>query len=301
MPTPWWISTVQELVASVDCSADASLGQLWHLNERARFIDENVSDDQVAADQPNAPGSSAHWQAFRSTTGRLSASLRHATLTETMRLRTSPRDEPAFRLHWETLGFLPHPAHDGTPADDYLDALYGISRLDVRPAERKFATVDLSSRAGRVSDFLTVTKPTPSDVVFDLGSGSGKVALTVAGSAATTVRGIEFIPEHVKKAGDSGRALGLDNLTFSEADVRDVDLSSGSIFYLYYPFHGPVASTVALSLGLLAREKDISLYVAGPAWGFREFFQREVDQGALCVRERRGEFDEVVVLASNRG
>lgn len=300
MPTPWWISTAQELTARVDAAADASLGHLWHLNQRVRFVHDNVTDSEVAADERGTPGCDAQWQRFRSTADRLERALREATAAEITRLRTSPRDEPTFRLKWESLGFVPHAAHEGTPADDYLDALYAISRLDVRPSEQQFANIDLSSRAGRVSDFLTVTEPTAEDVVFDLGSGSGKVALTVAGSANTRVKGVEVVPAHVQKAAATGKALGLDNLSFSEADVRDVDLSSGSIFYLYHPFRGPVASDVALILGQLAREKDICLYVAGPAWGFQEYFQREVDRGALHVRERRGSFDEVTVLDSER-
>lgn len=51
---------------------------------------------------------------------------------------------------------------------------------------------------------------------------------------------------------------------------------------------------MALTLAELAKQKDISLCLGGPVWDSRELFQREVDRGALRVRERRGEFDEVL-------
>lgn len=151
-----------------------------------------------------------------------------------------------------------------------------------------------------MADFLSVTEPAGDDVGFDLGSGSGKLALTVAASTFTSVRGVEFEPTYASAARRSAQWLGLGNVAFDTADVRDVELSGGSVFYLYYPFHGLVARTVAQRLGALAREKDIAIYLSGPQHDFGEFFLGEVAAGALSLTARRGEFGEVLHLESAR-
>jgi 23S rRNA (uracil1939-C5)-methyltransferase len=295
---PWWISDV-EVLSGVD-PATASMGALWHLSERLRFVRENVSTKDLADDAAMDPTTTTTWQRFEGQERAVRHALLAATGLEAERVRSKGLSPAAFRAHWEGLGFVPHPVGQGTPADDYLDALFRTSRLVFDGPASGLATVNLASRAERVSDFLGVTSPGERDVVFDLGSGSGKVALTVAASCVTEVEGVELVGAHVAEARASARALGLDSVRFHEADVRDVDLQRGSHFYLYFPFRGAVASAVAGALGALAREKDITVYASGPAWDYGEFFLREVDRGALQLTGRRGAHDEVMVLTSER-
>ena len=49
-----------------------------------------------------------------------------------------------------------------------------------------------------------------------------------------------------------------------------------------------------------ARERDITVYASGPRNGYGEHFLAEVERGALCLSERRGEHQEVLVLHSAR-
>lgn len=300
MSTPWWFSHVTTL-ATPHTVDDLSLGTLWSLSERLRFIRDNVEPSLLALDVQAAPEASANWTAFVAREAQVAAALELATSSEQRTIRDGGRPPAAFRSHWETLGFLSHERRDGTPADDYLDALFKTSRLTFDSSTQATAHVNLGSRASRVSDFLSVTTPASDDVVFDLGSGSGKLALTVAASSVTSVQGVELLEHAVDDANGSAVALGLQNVAFHRADVRDVDLSAGSIFYLYYPFHGEVASMVASSLGALARQKDITIYASGPLREYGEFFMREVGRGGLRLTQRRGEFDEVMVLESVRG
>jgi 23S rRNA (uracil1939-C5)-methyltransferase len=298
VPTPWWFSDV-DVLGAYDTTT-ASMGALWHVSERLRFVRENVSARDLADDEAVHPATSSTWQRFVDQERTVRHALVAATDVEAELVRSKGREPAAFRAHWEGLGFAPHTVGAGTPADDYLDALFRTSRLVFDGPASALATVNLASRAQRVSDFLGLTAPAAGDVVFDLGSGSGKVALTVAASCVTRVEGVELVGAHVLEARASAEALGLDSARFHEADVRDVDLRSGSIFYLYFPFRGAVASAVASTLGALAREKDITVYASGPAWDYGEFFLREVERGALRLTERRGAHDEVMVLKSER-
>lgn len=290
MPAPWWHDELREL--SVDDASACTIGRLWHLGERLQLLRENVDASERASER---------WSSFVARETVVRSALATGVARESGTIREGGFSKAAFRAHWEGLGFRPNARGAGTPADDYLDALYGTSRLDVAAPGASTATVNLGSRASRVSDVLSVVHADADDVVFDLGSGSGKFALTFAASAGTTVRGVEFLEAPVVEARASSAALGLSNLSFDHADARDVDLSGGTIFYLYFPFRGEVAATVAHTLGTLARDKEVTVYFSGPERDFGEFFRREVDAGAFRELERRGEFGEVGVLASARG
>jgi 23S rRNA (uracil1939-C5)-methyltransferase len=285
MPTPWWFSSVERLG---EASATSTLGECWSRSERVRFIRDTMDAKAVAQDVAGSPLASERWATFLALEQQAFLALEAATGRERAFLAGGGRPPEAFRAHWEALGFVAHVDFGGTPADDYLDALFSTSRLRYEAAAAAGANVNLGSRAARVSDFLDVTRPGAADVVFDLGSGSGKLALTVAASTVSSVLGVELLDQAVADARSSAHALGLDNASFAHADVRDVDLAAGSIFYLYYPFRGAVASTVAATLGALARDRPITIYASGPVWDYGEFFLREVDSGALRLRERRG-------------
>lgn len=299
VPTPWWFSHVAALGRPVELDA-LSLGALWSVSEGLRFVRDNVDAGALAVDQAGSPEAGEAWAGFLAREAQVRRCLSSATALEHATIRAGGRPPAAFRAHWEAMGFERWAHRDGTPADDYLDALSGTSRLAFTSSEVPFANVNLASRASRVADFLSVAAPAAGDVVFDLGAGSGKLALTVAASCAAAVRGVELLEGAVADATSSAAAMGLSNVAFARADVRDVDLSGGSVFYLYFPFRGAVASAVAATLGALAEQKDITIYTSGPAQEYGEFFTREVDAGRLRLSERRGEFGEVMVLRSER-
>lgn len=65
-------------------------------------------------------------------------------------------------------------------------------------------------------------------------------------------------------ARQSAFELNLNNVTFIQQDVREVDLSSGTVFYLYTPFLGTILRAV---LDLLRREavsREIRVCTFGP-------------------------------------
>jgi hypothetical protein len=290
---------VSALLVPSELSA-LDLGPLWHLSERMQFIRENVEPALLPADFLAHPQSQALWAAFGAREAQVLLALGEVGSRLAGAIRSGALGPARFRSTWEGLGFSPHAEGGGTPADDYLDAMFQVARYTLGEERPAFGMPNMSSRAHRVADFLEVTRPAEDDVVFDLGSGGGKVALTVAASTFTQVRGVEYGGAYVVSSRGSAAHLGLGNVHFAHADVREVDLSHGSIFYLYYPFHGEVAQAVAQTLGRLGREKDITVYASGPSNGFGEHFLGQVEEGALELSERRGEFSEVLVLRSAR-
>jgi SAM-dependent methyltransferase len=294
MPGPWWIERVRQLLADGATSA----GGLWNLTERLSFVRENVDPIALELDFTAVPGAREAWSAFEVREHGVQQALRHAVAGEAAALKSGARSHAELRRHWESLGFARNAEGAGTPADDYLDALCGVSRYTAGEALPPFGTPNMSSRAVRISEFLALFGPGPSDVVYDLGSGSGKVALTLAASSDSQVLGVELGASYVEAARSTGAALGLRNVTFVCADVREVDLSSGTHFYLNYPFRDAVARATAEALGAIARRKPISVYLFGPQNGFREHFDAQISAGAFRLLDRRGEFLEVMALAS---
>ena len=294
---PWWMERVRGLLAPEALGALA-LGALWQLSERLRVVREGVEPALLALDVAALPEARGVWAAFEAREAQVAGALEAESARTAQAVRSGALGPAAFRAAWEGLGFQPDAQGPGTPADDFLDGVLHAALLTGGEARPELGTLSMASRARSIADFLEATRPGAGDVVFDLGSGVGKVALTVAASTRARVRGVELGASYVAAARASAARLGLCNVDFELGDVRAADLSAGTVFFLYYPFHGAVARQVAQALGALARARPLAVYAAGPALDFGEHFLREVDAGALRLCERRGEFGQVLVLRS---
>lgn len=118
--------------------------------------------------------------------------------------------------------------------------------------------------AHHIFDFIARASLSERDVVVDLGSGLGHVALLAAICTHGRCIGIELQPAYVASARQCARVLNVRNVEFVEQDVRQADLSEGTVFYLYTPFTGAILRTV---LGLLrhqAERRAIRLCTLGP-------------------------------------
>lgn len=296
-PNPWWLARVAALLSPEDLRR-LELGALWRLKEELERVRQNVDLRLLPRDLAELPAAPAAWAAFERRSLEVAAALARAGGQLAGQMRGGLFGPASFRAHWEDLGFSPHSDGAGTPADDFLDGAFGVSRLAPDEAPPPLGLLNLASRARVVADFLAVTLPGARDVVMDLGSGSGKLALTVAASSAAQVRGVELVPAYVAAARQKAHFYGLSSAAFLEGDARLADLSAGTIFYLYYPFRGAVAEAVCGALGEAARARAITIYASGPAAGYGEYFLQQVARGALRLDERRGEFGEVMVLRS---
>ncbi|MBX7113533.1 MAG: class I SAM-dependent methyltransferase [Myxococcaceae bacterium] len=295
---PWWVQRVARLLEPGDLSSLA-LGRLWRLCESLKFVRENVEPALLSQDVARFPEVARVWERFEQRETQARHALVAARNSVRGRVSSGALGPAAFRAEWQGLGFAAHSDNAGTPADDYLDGLFAAEHCAQLPLPF-LGNPNIGSRARQAADFISALEPGRDDVVFDIGSGSGKLALTVSASTLSQVVGVEFYSDYVDEARSTAASLSLRNARFVASDARDVDFTPGSIFYLYHPFRGDVASTVAHALGELAREKDIHIFSAGPTCGYGEFFEREVANGALRLRERRGAFSEAMVLSSAR-
>jgi SAM-dependent methyltransferase len=88
-----------------------------------------------------------------------------------------------------------------------------------------------------VERMLQVAELKPGDLLYDLGSGDGRIVIAAAKNYGVKAVGFEINPVLVKEARESIRTAGLEHFAeIHQEDVREIDLSPASVLTLYlYP------------------------------------------------------------------
>ena len=118
--------------------------------------------------------------------------------------------------------------------------------------------------ARHIFNLIDRTAFTPTDVLVDLGSGLGHVALLVSICTCARSVGIELEAAYVERARQCAQSLNLNMITFVQQDVRSADLSAGTVFYLYSPFTGSILKRVLNRLRHEAATRQIQICSYGP-------------------------------------
>jgi ubiquinone/menaquinone biosynthesis C-methylase UbiE len=85
-----------------------------------------------------------------------------------------------------------------------------------------------------IDGFFELVHVSPSDVVYDLGSGDGRLLFAALERGAGKCVGIDIDPGVVKAAREIAKSKGLeDRVTFIEGDVMDQDLSGATVVFTY--------------------------------------------------------------------
>ena len=85
-----------------------------------------------------------------------------------------------------------------------------------------------------VNEMLRLASVTPSDVVYDLGSGDGRILIAAARDRGARGVGLEIDPALVAQSTERARRLGLaDRLSFRQQDLFEADLSPATVVTLY--------------------------------------------------------------------
>ena len=85
-----------------------------------------------------------------------------------------------------------------------------------------------------VDKMLEMAKVGKNDVLYDLGSGDGRIVITAAEKFGTKGTGIEIDPKLVKQAtANAEKAKVSDRVQFLEQDLFQTDISSATVVTLY--------------------------------------------------------------------
>jgi SAM-dependent methyltransferase len=85
-----------------------------------------------------------------------------------------------------------------------------------------------------VDRMLTMAQVGPNDLVIDLGSGDGKIAIAAAKKFGARAMGIEYNPDMVKLSQANAKAAGVaEKATFRNADIFATDFSQATVITMY--------------------------------------------------------------------
>jgi SAM-dependent methyltransferase len=85
-----------------------------------------------------------------------------------------------------------------------------------------------------VERMLSLAQVTKTDVVYDLGSGDGRIVITAAKKYGARAVGIEIDPERVKEARRNARRAGVGRLaTFRLEDALTANMADATVVTLY--------------------------------------------------------------------
>jgi tRNA G37 N-methylase Trm5 len=85
-----------------------------------------------------------------------------------------------------------------------------------------------------VDAMLKLAKVTKNDVVYDLGSGDGRIAITAAKAHGARAFGIDIDPQRISEANANLKKEGVGNLVqFLNQDLFTTDISKATVVTLY--------------------------------------------------------------------
>ena len=85
-----------------------------------------------------------------------------------------------------------------------------------------------------VDEMLKMAQVDGDDVLYDLGSGDGRIPITAAQRFGTKGVGIDLNPERINEAKENAReAKVADKVTFIEGNIFELDFSEATVVSLY--------------------------------------------------------------------
>ena len=97
---------------------------------------------------------------------------------------------------------------------------------------RKFPYVPTDDRV--VAEMLAVANVGKDDVLYDLGSGDGRIVITAALKFGTRGVGVDIDPERVKEANENAAKAGVsDRVRFVQQDLFQTDIREATVVTLY--------------------------------------------------------------------
>lgn len=85
-----------------------------------------------------------------------------------------------------------------------------------------------------VEEMLKIAKVGKGDVLYDLGSGDGRIAITAAKKFGIRATGIDIDPERIREATENAKKAGVSNLVkFRQEDLFKADFRDATVITLY--------------------------------------------------------------------
>jgi hypothetical protein len=149
--------------------------------------------------------------------------------------------------------------------DLFINGILSFRKLPAETRNREPEMVYYQKTPARIIlEIIKRAEINPQDVFVDLGSGLGQAVMLVHLLTGVKARGVEIELAYCEYARSCAAELNVHNVEFINADARDADYSSGTVFFMYSPFEGKMLQDVLNKLRIEAKNRDIKLITYGP-------------------------------------
>ncbi len=120
-----------------------------------------------------------------------------------------------------------------------------------------------------------------SDIVYDLGSGDGRLLFAALDKGAGRAVGVELNPEHIRTAEETAKSKGVeDRITFVEGDVMEMSLADATLVLCYLSTNASAALKPRLESELKPGTRVVMETFPVPGWkpvrtidkGYKHFY-----------------------------
>ena len=104
----------------------------------------------------------------------------------------------------------------------------------LKPLEKKPDVPYMPTHEKVVAEMLKVAKVGKDDVLYDLGSGDGRIIITAAKEFGTRGVGVDIDPDLIKEARENAVKAGVaDKVKFLQQDLFETDIREATVVTLY--------------------------------------------------------------------
>ena len=115
-----------------------------------------------------------------------------------------------------------------------LAGFFQVTHAQTREATRTPDVIFVPTPQEVVDEMLRLAKVTKGDVLYDLGSGDGRIPITAARKYGVRGVGIDIDPERIREANENAKRNGVTNLvTFRNEDLFKANFREASVVTLY--------------------------------------------------------------------
>jgi hypothetical protein len=140
-----------------------------------------------------------------------------------------------------------------------------------------------------VDQMLELAKAGPSDVLYDLGCGDGRIVITAAKKLGTRGVGIDLDPKRIADSNEGAREAGVENLVeFRLQDVMKADFTRATIVTLYL-----LPESNALLRPLLESQLNPGVTVVSHNYSIPGWQSRET--GYVTIQDEKGQDHTIYV------
>ena len=129
-----------------------------------------------------------------------------------------------------------------------------------------------------INGFFTLVDVSPSDVVYDLGCGDGRLLFAALEKGAGRAVGVELDPEPLVTARNWAKKKGVeDRTTFIEGDIMSANLSDATIVFTFLSSAAAMALKDKFDKELKPGTKVVMEMFPVPGWKPKRVVERGTD------------------------